>query len=189
MRTIGTLLPALLAALCLTATLESAPPTVPGQTPRTVPFTVLQSFLPTLQPAGFIRHPPSGATETAAGMAFSFAEVMYEQRRDGDLQTISVRIEDVSGQAIYDGEDLAEPTGRAAPDRDIETESGYVRTVTVQGFRASERVQTGETPTAEIALQVAKRFNVTLHAQGLADAAPLKELVGDMDLMKLAQTK
>jgi len=88
----------------------------------------------------------------------------------------------------YGGMDMSEMAATMMEGMESESDAGYFKNVTIQGFKGSERVERGESPTAEIVVLVAKRFTVKLTASGSDDAALLQKLAAKMDLAKLAKT-
>jgi hypothetical protein len=157
--------------------------TVIGQAKQaTVNFKDLQKFLPTVDLSGFTKGKPGGQTSTMLGMSSSEATLMY---RKGD-ENIEVKITDMAGVPFAS-------MGAAiigATEFENQTENGYEKSIKIQGFGGSEKVETGEYKSAEINVFVAKRFVVNLQARGIGDAALLHKLIDGMnlgDLAKLAQ--
>ncbi|MEW6515409.1 MAG: hypothetical protein AB1439_00705 [candidate division FCPU426 bacterium] len=175
---------------CLLGLAASAPAAAAkaAKTPKAVNYKTLQAILPTLELAGFKRLPVEGSTDTAFGMSMSFASVTYEKGGDENLQTIEVRIEDNAATMNYGGVDMSEMASTMMQGMEAESDAGYYKNVTIQGFQGSERVERGESPTAEIVILVAKRFTVKLTANGMDDVALLQRLVNKMDLAKLAKS-
>jgi len=71
-----------------------------------------------------------------------------------------------------------------------QTETGYEKSVKMQGFPGTEKVENGEYKSAEINLVVANRFMIKVNSSGMSDAAVLRKLIDGMnlgDLAKLAQ--
>ena len=172
--------------LCLAAGAAAAPKA--AKSPKAVNYKVLQSILPAQDLSGSTRMKPEGSTDTAFGMSMSFASVTYEKGGDETLQTIEVRIEDNPAVMNYGGMDVSEMAATMMEGMESESDAGYFKNVTIQGFKGSERVERGESPTAEIVVLVAKRFTVKLTASGSDDAALLQKLAAKMDLAKLAKT-
>jgi hypothetical protein len=158
-----------------------------AKAPKAVNYKTLQSILPTLALAGFKRMPVTGSTDSAFGMSMSSASVIYEKGSDDNLQTVEVIIEDNPATMNYGGMDMSEMATTMMEQFEAESDAGYSKSVKIQGFPGTERVEKSESPTAEIVVLVAKRFTVKLTASGLSDATLLQKLVNSMDLEKLAK--
>jgi hypothetical protein len=148
----------------------------------TVNFKDLQKFLPTADIPGFTKGKPGGQTSSMMGMSTSEATLTYHK---GD-ESIEVKISDMAGIPFAS-------MGAAmmgATEFENQTENGYEKSIKIQGFGGTEKVETGEDKSAEINLFVAKRFMIELHGHGIGDAALLRKIIEGMnltDLAKLAQ--
>jgi hypothetical protein len=176
-----------LAALASASSVKTDKPAA-AKAPKAVNYKVLQSILPTLQLAGFKRLPVTGSTDSAFGMSMSTASVIYEKGSDDNLQSVEVIIEDNPATMNYGGVDMSEIATTMMQDFETESDTGYSKSVKIQEFPGTERVEKSESPTAEIVVLVAKRFTVKLTASGLSDATLLQKLVNSMDLGKLAKS-
>ncbi len=151
---------------------------------KVVNFKKLQEFLPKIELAGFAREKPGGETFSAMGMTSSEGHVTYTKGSGDNVISIEVKISDISGVPF--GEMGASMIGMM--EFENETETGYEKSVNIQGFRGTERVErTEENQSAEIRLFVGKRFLVELIGQGTSDAALLHKLLDDMKLAELAK--
>ena len=155
-------------------------------TQKTMSFKKLQEFLPKIDLSGFNRLKPGGETSSAMGMSTSEAHVTYEKSGDDSI-TIEVKINDIAGVPFAQmGASMIGMT-----EFENETENGYEKSVKVQGFAGTEKVDNSEdNKSAEIMLFVGNRFTVELQGRGTSDAALLHKLLDDMklgDLSKLTQ--
>jgi opacity protein-like surface antigen len=151
---------------------------------KVVSFKKLQEFLPKVDLSGFSRTKPGGETSSAMGMSTSQAFVTYKK---GDDVSIEVKISDISGVPFAQmGASVIGMT-----EFETETETGYEKSVKVQGFAGTEKVDNSEdSKSCEIMLFVANRFQVELRGSGTSDAALLHKLLDDMklgDLSKISQ--
>lgn len=145
-----------------------------------VNFKKLQEFLPQADLAGYAKGKPGGSTSKAMGMSTSEATLSYEKSGGG---TIEVSIQDTAGVPMA-------AMGLAMigmTEYENETENGYEKSIKVQGFPGTEKVERGEYKSAEISVVVAKRFMVELKCDDCDDIANLKKLVESMDLGGLAK--
>jgi len=154
---------------------------------KTVSFKKLQEFLPKIDLSGFNRLKPGGETSSAMGMSTSEAHVTYEKGGGDNSITIEVKINDMAG--IPFAQMGASVIGMT--EFENETENGYEKSVKVQGFAGTEKVDNSEdNKSTEIMLFVGNRFTVELQGRGTSDAALLHKLLDDMkltDLSKLTQ--
>jgi hypothetical protein len=155
-------------------------------TQKTVSFKKLQEFLPKIDLSGFSRLKPGGETSSAMGMSTSEAHVTYE-KGGNDSITIEVKINDVAGVPFAQmGASMIGMT-----EFENETENGYEKSIKVQGFPGTEKVDNSEdSKSTEIMLFVGNRFQVELQGRGTSDATLLHKLLDDMkltDLSKLTQ--
>lgn len=154
--------------------------TVIGQAQlATVNFKDLQKFLPTVDIPGFTKGKPGGQTSSIMGMSTSEATLMY---RKGD-ENIEVKISDMAGMPFASmGAALM-----GATEYENQTENGYEKSIKIQGFGGTEKVENGEYKSAEINLFVANRFVINLQAQEIGDVALLHKLIEGMNLGELAK--
>lgn len=151
---------------------------------KTVHYKKLQEFLPKIDLPGFTKGKPGGSTTTAMGMAVSEATLTYE-KPGGDLPTtIEVKISDTAGMPFAQlGTQLIE-----AMEFENETETGYEKSIKVQGFAGKETVNNSEDgKSAEIVLSVGGRFIVELNAEGTSEAPLLHKLLDAMNLTGLGK--
>lgn len=151
---------------------------------KVVNFRKLQEFLPKTELAGFARQKPAGETTSAFGMSSSEAYVLYEKGSGDNVVSIEVKISDLAGVPF--GQMGASMIG--AMEFENETETGYEKSVQVQGFRGTEKVdRSEENRSSEIQLLVGNRFLVELKGSGTSDIALLHKLLNDMKLGELAK--
>jgi len=147
---------------------------------KTVNFKQLQEFLPKIDVPGFTRGKLSGQTSTAMGMSTSEATLKYAK---GEEATIEINISDIAGIPFAS-------TGLSmmgAAEYENQTENGYEKSVKIQGFPGTEKVDNGEYKSAEIELAVANRFLVKVSGSGMSDVAVLRKLIDSMNLADLAK--
>jgi len=145
-----------------------------------VNFKQLQGFLPKADLAGYTKGKPGGSTSSAMGMSSSEATLKYAKTEES---WIEVKISDTAGVPMA-------AMGLAMvgmTEYENETETGYDKTIKVQGFPGTEKVERGEYKSAEISVVVAKRFMVELKCEACDDISNLKKLVESMDLGGLAK--
>ena len=148
---------------------------------KTVSFKKLQEFLPKVDLSGFSRLKPGGETSSAMGMSTSEAHVTYEK---GDDISIEVKITDIAGVPMAQmGLSMMGMT-----EFENETENGYEKSVKVQGFPGTEKVDNPEdNKSCEVMLFVGNRFTVELMGRGTSEAALLHKLLDDMKLGDLSK--
>lgn len=148
---------------------------------KTVSFKKLQEFLPKVDLSGFSRLKPGGETSSAMGMSTSEAHVTYEK---GDDISIEVKITDIAGVPMAQmGLSMMGMT-----EFENETENGYEKSVKVQGFPGTEKVDNSEdNKSCEVMLFVGNRFTVELMGRGTSEAALLHKLLDDMKLGDLSK--
>jgi len=145
-----------------------------------VNFKQLQGFMPKADLAGYTKGKPGGSTSSAMGMSSSEATLNYEKSGGG---TIEVKISDTAGVPMA----AMGLSMMGMTEYENETENGYDKTIKVQGFPGTEKVDRSESKSAEISVVVAKRFMVELRCVDCDDIASLKKLVEGMDLAGLAK--
>ncbi len=150
-------------------------------TQKTVSFKKLQEFLPKIDLSGFNRLKPGGESSSAMGMSTSEANVTYQK---GEDISIEVKISDVAGVPFAQmGASMIGMT-----EFENETESGYEKSVKIQGFAGTEKADsTEDSKSCELMLFVGTRFMVELRGTGTNDAALLHKLVDDMKLGDLSK--
>jgi len=148
---------------------------------KTVSFKKLQEFLPKVDLSGYSRLKPGGETSSAMGMSTSEAHVSYEK---GDDISIEVKITDIAGVPMAQmGLSMMGMT-----EFENETENGYEKSVKVQGFPGTEKVDNSEdSKSCEVMLFVGNRFTVELEGRGTSEAALLHKLLDDMKLGDLSK--
>jgi hypothetical protein len=157
--------------------------TLAAQQP-TVNFKKLQAFLPTADLPGFTKGKPSGQTSTAMGMSSSEATLRYEKSGGDNPPSIEVKISDMAGVPF--GQLGAQIMG--ATEFENQTDTGYEKSVKVQGFGGTEKVEnTADSKSAQITLFVGGRFMVELRAENTAEVAFLHKLLESMKLADLAK--
>lgn len=150
-------------------------------TQKTVSFKRLQEFLPKVDLAGYSKGKPGGETSSAMGMSTSEAHLRYE--KGGDT-SIEVKITDMAG--IPFAQMGASVMGMT--EFENETENGYEKSVKVQGFAGTEKVDNSEdNKSCEIMIFVGSRFSVELRGSGVSDASLLHKLADDMNLGDLSK--
>lgn len=141
-----------------------------------VNFRELQSILPE-DLAGLERTDFSGQTTGAMGFNISVAEATYE---DGDVR-LQVVITDTGGLVSI-------ATGMAAwttLEIDRETQDGYERTTTINGYKAFEKYNR-RSRKGELSLFVDDRYVVALEGRNIDEAA-FRDAVEELDLNELAE--
>lgn len=146
---------------------------------KTVHFKKLQEFLPKIDVSGFTRGKPGGQTSTAMGMSTSEATLEYVKGEE----RIEINISDMAGIPFA----AAGAAFMGATEFENQTENGYEKSVKIQGFPGTEKVENGEYKSAEINLVVANRFMVKVSSSGMSDATVLRKLVDSMNLGELAK--
>ncbi len=165
---------ACLAALTMTAQAKQKP---------VVNFKKLQEFLPQVEIPGYKIGKPQGSTSSALGMSTSEASLRYEKPAGDDTWTIEVEIQDMAGIPFAGlGASML-----GATEFENQTENGYEKSVKVQGFPGTEKVETGESKSAEINLTVASRFMIKVSSYGSGEVAILHKLLEGMKLAELAK--
>jgi hypothetical protein len=152
---------------------------------KAVSFKKLQEFLPKIDLSGFTRGKPTGETNSMMGMSTSEATVIYEGKSGGDEPpTIEVKISDMAG-VPFAQLGMSMITGQ---EFETETEHGYEKSVKVQSFPGTERVDTSEdSKEAHLQILVGNRFMIEFDGRGTSDATLLRKLVDSMNLGDLAK--
>ncbi len=152
---------------------------------KAVSFKKLQEFLPKVDLSGYTRGKPTGETSSVMGMSTSEAVVIYEGKSGGDeAPTIEVKISDMAG-VPFAQLGMSMITGQ---EFETETESGYEKSVKIQGFPGLERVEaTEDSKEAHLQLLVGNRFMVEFDGLGTSDITLIRKLVDSMNLGDLAK--
>jgi hypothetical protein len=156
-----------------------------GQTQqKAISFKRLQEFLPKIDLSEFTRMKPGGETTSAMGMSTSEAHVTYQKGSGDNPITIEVKISDMAGVPFAQiGASVMGMT-----EFENETKTGYEKSIKVQGFSGTEKVDNSEdNKSTEIMLFVGNRFSVELRGTGISEAALLHKLLDDMKLGELAK--
>jgi hypothetical protein len=152
---------------------------------KAVSFKKLQEFLPKIDLSDFTRGKPGGETSSMMGMSTSEATVRYEGKKGGDeAPSIEVKISDMAG-VPFAQLGMSMITGQ---EFETETEHGYEKSVKIQGFPGTERVETNEeSKESHLQILVGNRFMVEFDGMGTSDATLLHKLVDSMNLGDLAK--
>ncbi len=154
------------------------------QVQKTVHFKKLQEILPKIDLPGFTKGRPGGETSSAMGISTSEATLTYEKSGGDNPPSIEVKIVDMAG--IPFAQMGAQMIGTM--EFENETETGYEKSVKVQGFPGTEKIDKSEDgKSAEIMLYVGGRFTVELQARGTSEVALLHKLLDSMNLSDLAK--
>lgn len=148
-----------------------------GKTVEPVTFQSLQTALPSL--SGWEMSEPRGERMTSP-VAFSQTEAHYTK---GDSR-IDVKIVDTGfAQLLVAPVSMMMAMGYAK-----ESSDGYEKATTVSGQPGFEKWEKGNKH-GELTVFVGKRFLLTVEGDELADTKPLHDVVGQIDLGKLAALK
>lgn len=151
---------------------------------KAVNFKRLQEFLPQIDLTGFTKGKPGGQTSSIMGMSTSEATLRYEKSGGDDPPSIEIKISDMAGVPFSQiGASIM-----GATEFENQTETGYEKSVKIQGFSGTEQVEDSEDyKSAQIILFVGGRFMVELKAQGTSYVALLHKLLDSMNLSELAK--
>lgn len=145
-----------------------------GAQSQPVHFKELMAFLPTVPPKGWqVEEGPKGTT-IKSPVPMSEAEIIFHS---GENKRLEVKIVDGFGGVL--------PFLGLAHSMEMESSEEYQKPVTIQGFKGMETYKFKDKE-GELQLAVANRFLITLTGHGLENNDLLKEIVGKMDLNKLA---
>lgn len=151
---------------------------------KVVNFKKLQEFLPKINLPGFTKGKPGGQTSTVLGMSTSEATLSYEKSGGDNPPTIEVKISDMTGVPF--GQMGASMMG--ATEFENETETGYEKSVKIQGFPGTEKVDNSEDgKSAQVMLFVGGRFMIELNSSGTSDIALIHKLLDAMPLAGLTK--
>jgi len=147
---------------------------LPGAQAQPVHFKELVSVLTIEPPEGWkMAEKPQGKTMKSP-VQVSEAEVEF---KSGDDKEIEIKIVDGLGGMM--------PLMNMAQGMEMESSEEYVKPIEIQGFKGTEKFEYKDKK-GEIILPVANRFLVTIEGEGLENNELIKEVVGKLDLKKLA---
>jgi len=151
----------------------------PGKVIEAVSAATLKGLLPTELP-GMKRTEASGEKTQAMGVDMSTAEGRYEATDGGDAN-VSIRITDVGNLS---GPMRMGMAAWAVTQYSRETDTGYEKTTTYDGYKAMEEYNT-ESKHGSLRVLVGDRFIVEADGHGVT-MDTLKQVLGKVDLKKLA---
>ena len=151
-----------------------------GKTIEAVPAATLKEILPAELP-GMKRTNASAEKNESMGFNVSTAEAQYDAA-DGNAD-ISVKLTDVGNMS---GPMRMGMAGWALAQFNRETDNGYEKTTTYNGYKAYEEYNTQDKRGA-LRVWVADRFMVEVEGSGVT-MDTLKQAMGKIDLKKLAAT-
>jgi hypothetical protein len=151
-----------------------------GKTVEPINFRELKALLPESLP-GLKRVDARGEKSSAFGINVSMAEGQYESE---DGKSVEVKITDFGTMSGFVGMAAAD---WAFADVDRETETGYERSTTFNGFKAFEQYNTTD-QNGELQVLIAKRFLVSAQGSNVSMDL-LKTAMGKVDLAKLESLK
>lgn len=146
-----------------------------------VDFRSLRALLPA-EAAGLTRQSVEGSRNSAMGFSIALATGEYAgaETAGGDQPTLTLKIVDFGGGNV--------PATMAAAwtmmEMDSETETGYERTVRVDGHPGFERYDT-DGPSGSFEVVVAGRFHVSAEGYGVSEDQ-LRSALRAVDLAALA---
>lgn len=158
---------------------DFAPPKATNDS-ELVDFRILKTFLPEQAP-GLRRTEVFGQRLGPLDMTITFAKAIYTNEHEA---TAEIKISDMSsigGQIM-----LSAQANWAATDLDRETDTGYDKTLLIDGFKAREQYDFTE-KAGDIQIVVDSRFLIEISCCALEPAA-IKSLAALLDLKKLAAT-
>jgi len=126
--------------------------------------------------AGMKRVNSESAKQNAMGISITYAQASYTT----DESSIDAKITDLSGMGPLM---IAAQYAWASSEIDRETETGYERTLNIEGFPAKETYDT-ENKYGEVDIYVDNRFMVEIDGSNIA-MERMKELISSIDLNKL----
>jgi hypothetical protein len=150
-----------------------------GKVIEAVPAATLKDLLPAELP-GMKRTEASGEKTQAMGVDMSTAEGRYEASDGGDA-SVSIRLTDVGNMSGPMRMGLA---AWAVTQYSRETDTGYEKTTTYNGYKALEEYNT-ESKHGSIRVLVADRFIVEAHVNDVT-MDTLKQILNKIDFKKLA---
>jgi hypothetical protein len=147
-----------------------------GKKVETVDFHKLKDLLPESLP-GMRRTEATGEKNAAMGMQISNAEGRYSNEQGA---SVTIKIADIgsmtglAGMAAY---------AWAATSIDRETDTGYEKTATFNGYKSHEKYDK-QSKSGELSVLVGNRFTVEANGNGI-DMDALKAALSKVDLGKL----
>jgi len=147
-----------------------------GKKVETVDYKLLKDLLPE-NAAGLKRTNASGEKTAAMGIQVSNAEGQYS---DDQGKNITLKVTDIgsmtglAGMAAY---------AWAMTDMDRESDSGYEKTSTFNGYKSHEKWNK-DSNSGEISVLIGNRFVAEASGSGI-DMNALKDALGKLDLKKL----
>jgi hypothetical protein len=150
-----------------------------GKVIEAVSAATLKALLPAELP-GMKRTEASGEKTQAMGVDMSTAEGRYEAADGGDA-SVSIKLTDVGNMSGPMRMGLA---AWAVAQYSRETDTGYEKTTTYNGYKAMEEYNT-ESKHGSMRVLVADRFIVEADGHGVT-IDTLKQVLGKIDLKKLA---
>lgn len=184
--------------VCFLATSQTPPPA------KTVHFKELQKILPVKAPDGFTREKPKGQTVSSSGISSSNASVTFSALKkekqlqtmdDGKQDSVEVEVTLTASIEIIDyaglGEGMFASLHMMTETKfENETEDGYEKTTTFNGYKGIEKSHTEEySRSCGLQLVVGDRFLVNATGNGFSETAVLQTLLNSMDLKKLETLK
>jgi hypothetical protein len=153
-----------------------------GATGDSVDFREMRALLPETL-GGLKRVAIEGSKTNTMGINASIAKAEYQGEGDRQNQRIRVEMTDIAGL----GPMAAMAFAWANVEVDKETQNGYEKTTTINGFRTMEKFDK-QSKRGELDLMVANRFVVKMEAENV-DMATFKQTANAIDLKKLASLK
>lgn len=145
-----------------------------GETKEVVDFRELKALLPE-RIAGMDRTSHTGEKVGAMGFKMSTAQAEYE---NGD-QSLDVSVVDFAGVSMI----LASTAAWASVEIDKETESGYERTTTIDGYKAFEEYDS-KRKAGQISIIAEDRYIITIEGRNIEEGA-LREALDAVSSDKL----
>jgi len=151
-----------------------------GKKVETVDYKELKALLPESLP-GMRRTDASGEKSSAMGMQISNAEGRY---RSDEGSSVTVKIADIGSMTGLAG---MTAYAWARVDVDRESDSGYEKTATFNGYKSHEKYDR-QNKSGEISVLVGDRFVVEVDGNNV-DIDVIKSALGKVDLGKLNSMK
>lgn len=148
-----------------------------GKKVETVDYHVLKDMLPA-DLSGMKRTEATGAKNAAMGITVANAEGRY--KNDDGSQTMNIKITDIGSMTGLAGMAMF---AWASTEIDRETETGYEKTSTFNGFKSHEKYDKSN-KSGELSTIVGNRFVVEADGYGV-DMNAIKDAVTKVDLKKL----
>jgi len=151
-----------------------------GKKVETVDYHKLKDLLPESLP-GMRRTEATGEKNAAMGMQISNAEGRYSNEQGG---SVTLKIADIgsmtglAGMAAY---------AWAATSIDRESDNGYEKTSTFNGFKSHEKYDK-QSKSGELSVLIGDRFTVEADGNGI-DMNAIKDALSKVDLRKLESMK